>query len=172
MNIRRHLLGFLVLIFSFCSAELKANTLLDDKDVVRDMMGRGVPAKVIFAARKEQTKQTVTDLIVAAADNYPLEQIFQLYPTGGAGAASAAEISGEDTFFEACAKNPTLYARVFEGFTHSYFVADGHPYNPLAPQPYTVVTTDLNKVKFTPYIICFRVRHTQMIFSPDSMGYV
>lgn len=121
----------LILFFMLSSQLLSAHPFLDDQANMRAMMIAGIKAPVLFTAKKEQTKATITDLIMAAAPCYPLDDIFSLYPTSGACSSTQAPPSGEDSFFNDCLSNPYLYSQFFHAMTQNYFILEGtRTYNP------------------------------------------
>lgn len=112
-------------------------TFLDDKTAMREMIGAGIQAKTIFAAKNEQTKATISALALEAAPCYPLDQILALYP------------GGENAFYQECAKKPFLYEKFFLGLAGEIF----HDHNPLEYEP-TIrgahsCVTDCTRATFT-----------------------
>lgn len=131
-------LSLLLSCVPFLASPIQAN-ILDDNEGIRDMLGRGVPAACISKARRDLTKDTVKELIIAAAPFYPLTRIFELYPADGANedmsasaASSSQETNGEKAFFSDCARDPNLFSQFFYAMAAPYFGQDG---NPLTPDP-------------------------------------
>lgn len=143
-----------------------------DREAINGMIKSGIPVNAIFMARQEQTPETITSLILAAAPHYPLKDILALYPhkTGKIEAGVAektAEISpGENAFFEVCERNLQLYSDFFYALTHLHYDVDGPLYNPLDPDQLHYCITDEIKVIYTPTslakIEAQYVKHTQI----------
>ncbi len=133
---------------------------LQDQDVARNLLTSGVPANVIHAARNSQTKEVITELILAAAPKYPLNRIFELYPSPSitpqpSKKKGKKESPGEKAFFEACFSNHLLYSRFFHALTSPYFQHDGKPYNPIGESEAfrgpVLATGDVTRAFYIPF---------------------
>jgi hypothetical protein len=161
--------AIVVSLFTSLSLDVQA-MMLEDSETLKSMIRSGIPASVIAMARKEQTPETITKLILAAAPVYPLQHILALYPHKAAkvevkGGEDTADASpGENAFFDACKQKPKLYVEFFQALTRSHFL-DG--YSLLNPdQPRLAITDQLTPV-YRPIMQVNRerkyVKHTQIL---------
>jgi hypothetical protein len=131
-------------LFFVSSSQVFSANVLTDQAAIAQMLRSGVPAVAIKAAREQITKETIKNLIIAAAPVYPLARIFDLYPHANSSTSSTSSETGEEAFYSDCLRDVYLYEKFFSSLTGPYIEGKS-------------LLTNLLQVQFTDIIQSFFV---------------